>query len=85
MSGALYSSMKQYTLSAKKRLAKPLLFGALLTGLATAFYNRHLFFEDLAEIREQERARTDAKLLEVLERRQRQMEELESKKSAGDR
>lgn len=77
--------MKQHQLSTKKRLTKPLLFGALLTGLATAFYNRHLFFEDVAEIREQERARNDAKRLEVLERRQKQMEELAEKKGAGDR
>ncbi|KAL6475438.1 hypothetical protein MHYP_G00164780 [Metynnis hypsauchen] len=77
--------MKQHKLSVKKRLTKPVLFGALLAGLATAFLNRHLFFEDVAEIRAQERARNEVKLLEVLERRQKQVEELAEKKSAGDR
>lgn len=49
-------------------------------GLATAFFNRHRFFEDLAEMRAQERAKNDAKLMEVLEMRKRQMEELAEKK-----
>ncbi|KAJ8246259.1 hypothetical protein GJAV_G00265570 [Gymnothorax javanicus] len=77
--------MKQYRLSARKRLAKPILFGTLLVGLATAFYNRHLFFTDIADIRAQERARNDARLLEVLERRQRQMDELAEKKGGAGR
>lgn len=38
--------------------------------------------EDVADLREQERSRNEAKRLEVLERRQRQMDELE-KKSGG--
>ncbi|GAA6104638.1 uncharacterized [Tachysurus ichikawai] len=76
--------MEQHKLSAKKRLTKPLLFGALITGLATAFYNRHLFFEDVEDLRAKERARNDAKRLEVLERRQKQIEELVEKKNAGN-
>lgn len=74
--------MKQSKLSAGKRLTKPILFGTLLVGLATAFLNRHVFMEDLAELREQERARNDIKRHEVLERRQRQIDEL-AKKSGG--
>lgn len=74
--------MKQSKLSAGKRLTKPILFGTLLVGLATAFFNRHVFMEDLAELREQERARNDIKRQEVLERRQRQIDEL-AKKSGG--
>ncbi|KAG7491392.1 hypothetical protein MATL_G00003170 [Megalops atlanticus] len=77
--------MKQHKLSAAKRFTKPILFGTLLVGLATAFYNRHMFFEDIAEIRAQERARNEAKLLEVLERRQKQMEELAEKKGVTGR
>ncbi|KAG7324996.1 hypothetical protein KOW79_011312 [Hemibagrus wyckioides] len=76
--------MNQHKLSAKKRLTKPLLFGTLIVGLATAFYNRHLFFEDVEELRAQERARNDAKRYEVLERRQKQMEELAEKKNTGN-
>lgn len=72
--------MKQHQLSAIKRLTKPILFGTLIVGLATAFFNRHRFFEDLAEMRAQERAKNDAKLMEVLEMRKRQMEELAEKK-----
>lgn len=75
--------MKQHKLSAVKRLTKPVLFGTLIVGLATAFFNRHSFMEDVAELRAQERARTDAKRMEVLERRQRQMEELAEKKRGG--
>lgn len=75
--------MKQYQLSKGKRLTKPILFGTLIVGLATAFFNRHLFFEDLADIRAEERARNQAKLEEVLERRHRQMVELAEKKIAG--
>lgn len=44
---------------------------------------RHLFFEDLADIRAEERARNNAKLQEVLERRYRQMEDLAEKKNPG--
>ncbi|KAK6329254.1 hypothetical protein J4Q44_G00012320 [Coregonus suidteri] len=72
--------MKQHQLSAVKRLTKPILFGTLIVGLATAFFNRHRFIEDLAEMRAQERAKNDAKLMEVLEMRKRQMEELAEKK-----
>ncbi|KAG7234103.1 hypothetical protein INR49_005817, partial [Caranx melampygus] len=68
--------MKQHKLSAGKRLGKPILFGTLIVGLATAFFNRHSFMEDVAELRAQERERTNAKRMEVLERRQRQIEEL---------
>ncbi|KAI1886595.1 hypothetical protein AGOR_G00197430 [Albula goreensis] len=77
-------AMKQHQLSAGKRFAKPLLFGALLVGMATAFYNRNAFFDDMAEKRAQERARNDARLMEVLERRQRQMEEMAVKKMGGE-
>lgn len=66
-----------------KRLTKPILFGTLIVGLAAAFFNRHMFFEDLADIRAEERARNNAKLQEVLERRYRQMEELADKKAPG--
>ncbi|KAG5262918.1 hypothetical protein AALO_G00280460 [Alosa alosa] len=77
--------MKEHQLSKGKRLTKPILFGTLLLGLATAFFNRHLFFEDLANIRAEERARNNAKLQEVLERRYRQMEELAEKKTTGEK
>lgn len=33
--------MKQHQLSAGKRLTKPILFGTLIVGLATAFFNRY--------------------------------------------
>ncbi|KAJ8390688.1 hypothetical protein AAFF_G00100680 [Aldrovandia affinis] len=75
--------MKQHQLSFAKRLTKPILFGALLVGLGAAFFNRHVFFDDVVELRAQERARNDAKLLEVLERRQRQMEVLAEKKGGA--
>lgn len=75
--------MKQHKLSTGKRLTKPILFGTLLVGLATAFMNRHLFMEDVSDLREQERSRHEAKRLEVLERRQKQMEELASKSAGG--
>lgn len=75
--------MKQHQLSTVKRLTKPFLFGTLIVGLATAFFNRHLYFEDIADIRAQERARNDAKLMEILERRQKQMEELAEKKGGS--
>lgn len=76
--------MKQHKMSSGKRLTKPILFGTVVVGLATAFFNRHRFFEDVAELRAEERARNDAKRMEVLERRQRQREELiEKKKQAG--
>ncbi|GAA6214633.1 uncharacterized [Lates japonicus] len=74
--------MKPHKLSAGKRLAKPILFGAVIVGLATAFVYRHSFFEDVAELRAQERARSNAKRMEILERRQRQMDELIEKKAA---
>ncbi|KAG1954722.1 hypothetical protein F2P79_008883 [Pimephales promelas] len=74
--------MKQTKLSTGKRLTKPILFGTLLVGLATAFMNRHLFMEDLADLREQERSRNEVKLQEVLERRQRQFDEVTEKKNA---
>ncbi|KAJ7987550.1 hypothetical protein DPEC_G00327650 [Dallia pectoralis] len=73
--------MKQHKLSAVKRLTKPILFGSIIVGLATAFFNRHKFFEDLEEIRSQERAKNNAKLIDVLEMRKRQMEELAEKKA----
>lgn len=44
---------------------------------------RHRFFEDVEELRAKERARNDAKRMEILERRQRQMEELAEKKRGG--
>ncbi|KAK2876419.1 hypothetical protein Q8A67_020515 [Cirrhinus molitorella] len=77
--------MKQSKLSTGKRLTKPILFGTLLVGLATAFFNRHLFMEDLADLREQERSRNEAKRLEVMERRKRLIDEVAEKKGAGDR
>jgi len=43
---------------------------------------RHLFMEDLADLREQERSRNEVKLQEVLERRQRQFDEVTEKKNA---
>lgn len=75
--------MKQNKLSAGKRLAKPILFGTIIVGLAAAFINRHRFFEDVVELRAQERARNDTKRLEVLERRQKQIDELTEKKQQG--
>jgi len=38
--------------------------------------------EDLADLREQERSRNEVKLQEVLERRQRQFDEVTEKKNA---
>lgn len=75
--------MKQHQLSARKRLAKPVLFGTLILGLATAFINRHWFFEDVEELRAQERVRNDARRLEVMERRQKQFAEVAEKKKSG--
>lgn len=72
--------MKQSQLSARKRLAKPILFGTLLVGLATAFMNRQWFFQDLGELRAQEQAKYDARLMEVMEQRQKQLAEVEKKK-----
>lgn len=43
-----------------------------------------MFFEDVEEFRAQERARNDAKRVEVLERRQKQIEELAEKRSTED-
>ncbi|CAL9699526.1 unnamed protein product [Knipowitschia caucasica] len=67
-------------LSARKRLAKPLLFGTLLMGLATAFVNRQWFFQDVDGLRAQEQAKYNEKWLEVMEHRQRQLAEVEKKK-----
>lgn len=75
--------MKQHRLSASKRLAKPLLFGTVIAGLAIAFINRHRFFEDVAKLRAQEQARNDAKRIEILERRQRQIEQVAEWKRGG--
>lgn len=75
--------MKQHQLSASKRLTKPILFGTLVIGLATVFFNRHRFFEDVEELRAQERARNYAKGVEIMERRQRQLEEMAEKKRGG--
>ncbi|KAF0025823.1 hypothetical protein F2P81_022704 [Scophthalmus maximus] len=75
--------MNQHRLSAGKRLTKPVLFGTLVVGLATAFFNRHSFFADVDELRAEERARNNLRRMEVLERRQRQMEELAVKKKSG--
>lgn len=45
---------------------------------------RHKFFEDVDELRAQERERNNAKRMEILERRQRQIEEvIEKKKRAS--
>lgn len=41
---------------------------------------RHRFFEDVDELRAQERERNNAKRVEVLERRHRQIEEVIEKK-----
>ncbi|CAL8260096.1 unnamed protein product [Arctogadus glacialis] len=70
-------------LSAGKRLAKPILFGTLIIGLTTVFYNSNMFFGDVEELRAKERARNDAKLQEVLERRQKQIEHLMEKKGGA--
>ncbi|KAK5620430.1 hypothetical protein CRENBAI_024296 [Crenichthys baileyi] len=75
--------MRQHKLSSGKRLAKPILFGTVLIGLATAFINRHMFFEDVDDLRAQERARNKSKRMEVLERRQKQKDELAEKKKQG--
>lgn len=47
------------------------------------FACRHRFFEDVEELRAQERARNDAKRMEILERRHRQIEEVAEKKRGG--
>ncbi|TMS22494.1 hypothetical protein E3U43_012759 [Larimichthys crocea] len=75
--------MKQPQLSRGKRLTKPILFGSLIVGLAVAFVNRHRFFEDVEELRAQERARNNARRMEIIERRQRQIEEIAEKKRGG--
>ncbi|RVE59995.1 hypothetical protein OJAV_G00193840 [Oryzias javanicus] len=72
--------MKPHKLSTAKRLTKPVLFGSIIVGLATVYINRHKFFTDVEELRAQERARNDAKRMEVMERRERQKEELAEKK-----
>lgn len=45
---------------------------------------RHTFFEDVDELRAQERERSNAKRLEILERRQRQIEEVIEKKKGAN-
>ncbi|KAL4648597.1 hypothetical protein GN956_G7347 [Arapaima gigas] len=77
--------MKPHKLSVTKRFTKPALFGAVLLGLATAFLNRHVFLRDVEEIRAEEQARSEEKLREVLERRQRQFVELQQKKGERGR
>ncbi|KAL3051842.1 hypothetical protein OYC64_001965 [Pagothenia borchgrevinki] len=72
--------MTNHQLSAVKRLTKPFLFGTLLVGLGTAFFNRHKFFEDLEELKAQERERNEAKRREIMERRMMQIEEVAEKK-----
>lgn len=44
---------------------------------------RHRFFEDVEDLRAQERARNYAKGMEIMERRQRQIEEAAEKKKGG--
>lgn len=44
---------------------------------------RHRFFEDVEAMRAQERARNEARRMEVLERRQRQIEEVAEKRRGG--
>ncbi|KAK5851231.1 hypothetical protein PBY51_002040 [Eleginops maclovinus] len=75
--------MKQHQLSAVKRLTKPFLFGTLIVGLGTAFFNRHKFFEDVEKLRAQERERNETKRREILERRMRQIEEVAEKNRGG--
>ncbi|KAL7372879.1 hypothetical protein ABVT39_023316 [Epinephelus coioides] len=75
--------MKPRQLSSKKRLTKPILFGTLIVGLAAAFFNRHRFFVDVEELRAQERARNEARRVEILERRMKQIEEVAEKKRGG--
>lgn len=48
-----------------------------------AYGRRHKFFEDVDELRAQERDRNNAKRMEVLERRQRQIEEVIEKKKGA--
>lgn len=45
---------------------------------------RHRFFEDVDVLRAEERARNEARRMEVLERRQRQIAEVAEKKKGGD-
>ncbi|KAH0629476.1 hypothetical protein JD844_011558 [Phrynosoma platyrhinos] len=70
-------------MSAKKRLAKPLLFGSLLCALATAFVYRRSFFPEIEELRSQEYQHYEKKRQEVLQRRQQQLAELPQKRSAS--
>uniref|UniRef100_A0ACB8EKN6 Uncharacterized protein n=1 Tax=Sphaerodactylus townsendi TaxID=933632 RepID=A0ACB8EKN6_9SAUR len=70
-------------MSAKKRLAKPFLFGSILCALATAFVYRHQFFPEIEELRAQEYQRHEKKRQEVLQRRQKQLAELAQKRSAS--
>lgn len=75
--------MSQHKLSAGKRFAKPVLFGTLIVGLATAFFNRHWFLEDVEELKAQERARYDARRMEILQRREKQLADVAEKKKGG--
>lgn len=46
--------------------------------------HRHRFFEDVDVLRAEERVRNEARRMEVLERRQRQIAEVAEKKKGGD-
>lgn len=75
--------MNQHKLSARKRLTKPILFGTLIVGLATAFFNRHRFLEDLDDMKAEERAKNYARKMEILERRHKQIQDAEEKRRTG--
>lgn len=75
--------MKPKPLSAGKRLTTPVVFGTLLVGLSALFFNRHMFFADVEEIRAQEQARNNVRRAELLEMRQEQLELLREKKEGG--
>lgn len=83
--GTLPGRLKMSQLSARKRLAKPILFGTLLFGLGTAFFNRQWFFQDLEELKAKEQARYEAQLIEVMEERQRVLAEAARKKGEINR
>ncbi|CAM2101920.1 unnamed protein product [Caretta caretta] len=69
-------------MSARKRLAKPLLFGSILCALATAFAYRHRFFPEVEELRAREYERYEKKRQDVVERRQKQLAELAERKAS---
>lgn len=64
-------------------ILKCFLISSSLVIVELAYGCRHKFFEDVEELRAQERQRNNAKRMEILERRQRQIEEVTEKKKGA--